>query len=96
MRRDSTVELYERAEDLFSSVPQEEVVQWCKHPITLSLMQSLYGDMAGYFEGWSNGEYTGESAEATVQKNSKALGSVAAIEAILIWIEDAKTGGLYD
>ncbi len=92
----STEEMYSKAESLFSSVPQEEVLSWCKHPVTQSLMMSLYGDMAGYFEAWSNGDYTSETAEGTVQKNSKALGGVAAIESMLAWIEDAKVGDLYD
>ena len=96
MHRRGTVELYEKAEELFRSVPKEEVIAWCKHPITQSLVSSLYGDMAGHFEGWLNGEFTGESADATIQKNSKALGGVAAIESILAWVEDAKKGELYD
>jgi len=94
--RESTEELYSRAEDAFNSIPKEEVVQWCKHPITQALKYSLYGDMAGHFEGWINGAYTGPSADETVQKNSKALGSVDAIEAILIWLEDAENGDVYD
>lgn len=96
MQRNSTVELYEKAEELFQSVPSEEVVAWCQHPITQSLVQSLYGDMAGHFEGWLNGEFTGETGDETIQKNSKALGGVSAIEAVLTWIDDAKSGELYD
>jgi len=96
MRKESTLELYEKAEDAFTSIPKEEVEAWCKHPITQSLIFSLYGDLAGYFEGWVNGEFTGENADATIQKNSKALGGVAAVESILTWIDDAKSGDLYD
>ena len=96
MFKQGTVELYDKAEEYFSSVPREEVVQWCSHPVTKSLLHSLYGDMAGHFEGWANGDFTGISDSETIQKNSKALGSVASIEAILSWIEDAKSGELYD
>lgn len=96
MLKESTEELYAKAEELYSVVPQEEVRQWCKHPITKSLLNTLYGDMAGHFEGWASGEFTGSSADETIQKNSKALGSVAAIEAILVWVEDASRGELYD
>ena len=96
MHKDSTVELYKKAEDAFKSIPEEEVVAWCKHPITQSLVYSLYGDMAGHFEGWLNGEYTGESSDETIQKNSRALGGVGAIESLLAWIEDARAGDLYD
>lgn len=95
-RRESTEELYARAEDAFTSIPEEEVKGWCKHPITQALKLSLYGDMAGHFDGWVNGAYTGPTADETIQKNSKALGSVDAIEAILIWLEDAEAGDLYD
>lgn len=90
------VELYAQSEEAFGNVPKEEVVAWCKHPVTQALIYSLYGDMAGHFEGWLNGEFTGKSADETIQKNSKALGSVSAIEAVLSWIEDAKAGELYD
>jgi len=94
--RQSTDELYEKAENLFKAVPKEEAMSWSKHPITQSLITSLYGDMAGHFEGWLNGEFTGVTADETIQKNSKALGGVAAIESILAWIEDAQKGELYD
>ena len=96
MNRKSTEDLYNKAEDLFRNVPKEEVRAWCKHPVTQSLVQSLYGDMAGHFEGWLNGEFTGVTSDETIQKNSKALGGVAAIESILAWIEDAESGDLYD
>jgi hypothetical protein len=96
MNRKSTEELYEKAEELFKSVPKEEVEAWCKHPVTQSLIQSLYGDMAGHFEGWLNGEFTGKSGDETIQKNSKALGGVSAIEGILVWFDDAEKGELYD
>lgn len=94
--KNSTEDIYARAEDAFKSVPQEEVISWCKHPITQSLILSLQGDMAGHFEGWTNGEFTGDTADETIQKNSKALGGVSAIESILVWLEDAKRGDLYD
>ncbi len=94
--RNGSEELYEKAKDLFESVPKGERSTWCKHPLTQSLVLSLYGDMTGYFEGWASGDYTGENAEATIQKNSKALGSVDAIETILVWVEDTETGDLYD
>jgi len=96
MHRESTVELYEKAEKLFLSVPKEEAIAWSKHPITQSLIQSLYGDMAGHFEGWLNGDFTGNTGDETIQKNSKALGGVSSIESVLSWIEDAQTGDLYD
>lgn len=96
MRQKSTEELYAQAEDAFTSIPKKEAVVWCSHPLTQSLMLTLYGDMAGHFEAWANGDFTGETADETVQKNSKALGSVAAIEGILAWLEDAKAGDLYD
>ena len=96
MNRNSTEELYDKAESLFKSIPKEEVIAWCKHPVTRSLIQSLYGDMAGHFEGWLNGEFTGINGDETIQKNSKALGGVSAIESILVWIEDAEKGELYD
>jgi len=96
MLRNSTTELYERAEDAFKSIPEAEVNSWCKHPVTKSLILSLQGDIVGHFDSWLNGEFTGKSMDETTQKNSKALGSVAAIESILVWIEDAGTGDLYD
>ena len=96
MLRESTEELYTKAEELYKVVPQEEVKQWCSHPVTKSLLHTLYGDMAGHFEGWMNGEFRGKTADETIQKNSKALGGVAAIEAILAWVEDASKGELYD
>ena len=93
---DNTINFYERAEDSFNAIPREEVRVWCNHPITKSLKLSLTGDLSGHFEGWSNGEFTGENSDQTAQKNAKALGGVAAIEAILTWIEDAEKGDLYD
>ena len=96
MNRNSTEDLYNRAEELFTELSQAEIDGWINHPVTKSLQYTLYGDMAGHFESWANGEFTGENADETVQKNSKALGGVAAIEAILVWIEDAQKGELYD
>jgi hypothetical protein len=96
MQKKSTDELYSKAEELFTSIPQSEVEAWANHPITKSLKQTLYGDMAGYFESWLNGEFTGKNSDETAQKNAKALGAVDAVEAILTWLEDAKGGTLYD
>ena len=96
LRQDGTGELYSKAEELYGVVSKEEIVSWYKHPMTQSLMYSLYGDMAGHFESWANGDFTGETNDVTVQRNSRALGAVASIESLLAWIEDAKTGELYD
>ena len=89
-------EFKKRAEDAYSSIPKEEIEAWAKHPMTKCLEFTLMGDAAGYFESWSNGNFTGTSSDETAQLNAKALGAVDAVEALLAWIEDAPGGNLYD
>lgn len=96
MRVVMTDEFRKRAEDAYNSIPKEEIEAWCKHPMTRCLEFTLMGDAAGYFDSWSNGNFTGKSADETSQLNAKALGSVDAIESLLVWIEDAPRGDLYD
>ena len=96
MYRKSAEDMYEKAEDIFKSVPKSEIKAWSEHPATNALIHTLYGDLVGHFEGWANGNFTGPTNDETIQQNSKALGSVSAIELILGWMDDAKNGELYD
>ena len=88
--------MYEKAEDIFKSVPKSEMKAWTEHPATRALILTLQGDLVGHFEGWANGNYTGPTGEETLQQNAKALGSVNSLELILSWIDDVKEGMLYD
>lgn len=96
MYRQSADDFYAKAEEIFSVLDKSEVVAWCNHPAAKALIFSLQGDMIGHFESWMNGDFTGKNVDETIQKNSKALGSVEAIESILEWIDDAQKGELYD
>lgn len=96
MYRQSAEDFYAKSEEIFSVLDKSEVEAWCKHPAARALILSLQGDMIGHFESWVNGEFTGSTAEETIQKNSRALGSAEAVEAILSWIDDAERGVLYD
>ena len=96
MRVNMADEFQKRAEDAYNSIPEEELKAWANHPMTQCLKYTLMGDGAGYFESWSNGNFTGQSTDETAQLNAKALGGVDALDSLLAWIEDAPRGDLYD
>ncbi len=56
--------------------------------MTQELIKSLLESRADIKEAWSSGVYTAESADGTVQLNSKALGQLESLEGVLFWIEE--------
>ena len=60
---------------------------WAKEQVTLELVRKLREDRQHFMELWAAGSHTGDSADKTLQLNSKAIGQVQAIDEILNWIE---------
>ena len=51
------------------------------------LKRQLQQDVQDIKDAWANGNYTGESAEATLQLNAEAIGKVSTCESIIEFIE---------
>lgn len=60
--------------------------EWLDHEDTIQFKKTLIRDRAAILEAWGIGDYTGPTTESTVQLNSRALGSVKAIDDILRYV----------
>ena len=67
---------------------KDEINGWLIHPVTEKHIDRLKEAKEEIKENWARGDYTTESIEGTIQKNSEALGSVGMIDQILIDLED--------
>ena len=82
---------YSLAEDALSAITKEEADSWYKHPCTVSIRNSLEGDMAAIVATWLGGGYSEEkSTDGTAQKQAKARGMAQALDDILEHIEQVK------
>lgn len=79
--------LYERSEEQLDVIEEGELLNWKQHPITIALLLNLKGDSEALKERWGAGEFTKESADATMQENSCMIGMNQATEKIIDWIE---------
>ena len=65
----------------------EERRSWLEHPCTRALIHTLQGDIIDILEAWSNGNYTGDTVDKTIQLNSEALGQYKAAVDVEQWIQ---------
>ena len=72
--------LRNKAAELYEGTTTEERAQWLSHPLTKSLLASLEVDVLEQQDLWSNGAFTAEGADGTLQRNSEAIGRVSSIE----------------
>lgn len=57
--------------------------EWKQHEMTREYAQRLKDAIIEAQENWSNGYYTHETVEGTVQKNAEVLGFIAGIRAAI-------------
>jgi hypothetical protein len=88
--RDVASRLYEKADADLATVTPEEAMAWINHPITTALMATLKGDYENLITAWTEGDFTTESLDGSLQKNANAIGKVQSITEIFAWIENLR------
>ena len=71
--------LERRLEAALQSLTEEMKKDWQIHPATQALELSLYVSLEKAKAIWSNGGFTGESQDVTIQSNSSAIGKCEAL-----------------
>lgn len=66
-----------------SDLTKEEFSEWLDHPVTKQYQQILLSLRKDLLEQWAAGNFTGSSAEETVQLNAKALGRIHQLEELM-------------
>lgn len=87
MFRNSSEDLRKRAYTELNLATRGERESWLQHPCTRSLLHTLDADSMDITEAWSNGNYTAESKDGTMQLNAEALGHFKAVSSILDFVE---------
>lgn len=80
----------EKASIVLETVSNSEVESWYSHPCTQALILQLEGDMANIVSMWKDGAYTADTADKTLQTNSKHIGMIQCVEAILDHMRDMR------
>lgn len=62
---------------------EAEFKEWLEHPVTIAFRAALKQRADDYAKGWEGGSFTDASGDATIQLNSKAIGNVQALRAVL-------------
>lgn len=62
---------------------EEEWQEWKVHPGTKEFFEHLKEVREGLREGWSRGQFTGETGDKTLQMNAEAIGRVAMIDYLI-------------
>lgn len=76
----------------------DEWKEWKLHPVTHEFFNSVKARIEEKKSDWANGAFTGESLDASMQKNAEAIGAVIALadlletsyESVLEEVADAK------
>jgi hypothetical protein len=68
---------------------REQIERWLNDHVTEYVMETYFVQARqDIMEQWANGDFTGESSEATAQLNAKALGQVDQIDQTILSISD--------
>lgn len=68
---------------------REQIERWFNDHVTEYVMETYFVQARqDIMEQWANGDFTGESSEATAQLNAKALGQVDQIDQTIMSISD--------
>jgi hypothetical protein len=65
------------------SQAQEKFEDWLRHPVTIQLNRWLRQQVQQTQTQWASGNFTAESAHATVQLNAQAIGRVQTLQELL-------------
>ncbi len=68
----------------------EECRGWQEQTVGKYFKAQLFERLEDLKDGWVNGDYTGESIEETIQKNSEALGKAQAIAETILTLDEMK------
>lgn len=58
-------------------------LEWLQHDISKDLIKVIKDDIELLKDQWAKGAFTGETQDATAQKNAKAIGQVETLEVLL-------------
>lgn len=94
--RKGSEELRLQSQNQLEIVSKEEILAWYEHPCTQALKLALEGDYIEVIEEWANGTYTDNTAEGTAMLNAKALAQAQSIDSVVDWMEDLKSGDLFE
>jgi len=61
----------------------EEWTEWKLHPVTIEFFHSVKARIEDKKDSWANGNFTAESLDGSMQKNSEAIGAVLALTDLL-------------
>jgi len=62
-----------------STVTKSEYALWLSHPVSQGLLHYFQASMLNNQNAWMNGAFTGDTVDATTQKNAQALGMVQGV-----------------
>mgnify|MGYP001813239040 CR=1 FL=1 len=65
---------------------RQEVTEWKQHKVTKYLVEQLGEDLENLKEMWAAGQFTAPDQAGTIQMNSRAIGQIAGITAILDFV----------
>ena len=77
-------------EDLKEPTPAE-VRGWLDQSVGKYFLAYLHSEIKELQDDWANGDFTGEVAEITIQRNSEALGKVQQTANVLLKLEEMST-----
>lgn len=83
---------YKEAAVLRTEATPEERQQWLSSPLTKAVLLELQGKRLEYMSLWSDGIFTVESVEGTIQKNSEFIGRSSEVKETIDLIKE--TGGV--
>lgn len=68
-------------------VTQVEQQEWATSPVAEKFLSELRESRQETMEHWASEQYTGDSAEKTLQVNAKALGGISVLNQVIEKIE---------
>lgn len=66
---------------------KEDIAQWQSSTVTKYFVHRLLENLDDIKDGWADGDYIGEDALATVQRNASAQGTAHALNQLISEIE---------
>lgn len=63
-------------------------IEWRQHPVTEYLLEDLNNQILQLQEAWSDGAFTTESSDGTIQLNATSIGAVKALKETIFDIRE--------
>lgn len=90
LQRKQVESLRNEAQELLDLSDQADKEAWHQSPCTQALIKQISADILEMQASWSDGGYTDESADRTLQLNSKHIGMALAGSDVLDAIDEIK------